>query len=394
MRQKAARDVRNCARHGERPVKIAPCLDFIHVIISLAMWFSGLNRVACSRSQGDRMIGRGLLNRRRFVAACAAVIVGVRSGGAQQSDRVYRIAILTRAGQGAGATETPSSTAWRVWEEELRRLGYVEGGNLVFDRRVAEDNAQHARELADGIVHHRPDAIFAVSQNAVQALKTATATIPIIAIVADPIGFGFADSLARPGGNVTGFTIDAGLEILAKRFALFKEVVPTASKMACLTSRPIWEGRLGGVFQEAARHVGITMIGAPFDAPAGQPEYRRVFSQMLLDGADSYYAAASLENLAQGQLIAQLAVEARLPGVHFYRENVLAGGLMAYGVNIVDIFRRSAEYIDRVLKGADPAELPFQQPTTFELVINAETALALGIAIPDSILMRADVVIE
>jgi putative ABC transport system substrate-binding protein len=312
---------------------------------------------------------------------------------AQPLGKTYRIAIVTRTGTGSDL-EAASHGSWQAWRDELQRLGYVEGQNLMVVRRsVGTDTAQIDMFVRE-VVRLKPDAIFSPAQNLVEALKTATATIPIVAIAADPVGAGLAATLARPGGNVTGFSVDAGVELIGKRFVLLKEAVPTIARLAFLIPCVNWEGRWGGIGQDAARLAGIQIIAALIESPANEMEYRRVFAAMVRDGADSFYAAVALENLTYRRPIAELAAEARLPAIYAFRENVEVGGLMSYGIDLADIFRRAAGYTDRILKGANPAEMPFQQPTNFELVINLTTAKALGLTIPPSILARADEVIE
>ena len=339
-----------------------------------------------------------MISRREIIGALA--FAGGAAAGwpfaarAQQPGKIYRLAVLTRPGQGNDLTDTTGLRYWRAWREELQRLGYVEGKNLVVERREAEGEAQRMHDLVRHIATFKPDAIFAPAQNIAIALKAAATTIPIVMIAVDPVESGVVASLARPGGNITGFSLSAGPELVAKRFALLKEVVPTISRIAVLMLRTFWEGRFGDMNRDAARQVGITAIGAPFDSPADEREFRRVFAAMLRDRPDSLYLTAQPELLVHRRLIAELAAEARLPAISFYREHAEAGGLMAYSVDLDDIFRRAAGYVDRIFKGANPAEMPFEQPTRFELVINLNTAKALGLTVPPSILARADEVIE
>lgn len=334
------------------------------------------------------------MRRRDFISALCGAAAWPVMASAQQSSSRYRVVVLTRPGMGAKLREGLDNRHWLAWREELQRLGYVEGKNLLIERREVGGNRQSIDRQLREVVRLKPEVIFAPAQNLVEALKSATTTIPIVAIVADPVGSGLAQSLARPGGNITGFTIDAGLETIAKRIALLKQVVPTASRMAFLTSRPILESRFGGMFRAAAQQVGIEMIGAPLESPATEQEYRHAFQAMSRDRADSLYVAPSPEHLVHRRLIAQLAAEARLPAIYFYRENVEAGGLMAYSIDIVEIFHHAAMYVDRILKGANIAEMPFQQPTKWKLVINLKTAKALGIIVPPILLARADEVFE
>jgi putative ABC transport system substrate-binding protein len=240
----------------------------------------------------------------------------------------------------------------------------------------------------------RPDAIFAPAQNIVSLLKNAKVLTPIVAIAVNPVGSGLAASLARPGGNITGFTLDAGMATIAKRVELLRKVVPAMSRLAVLILRPYWEGRFGVVFQQVAQQLGITAIGAPFESQTNENDYQQIFADVVRAGGDSLYVTPAPGNLAHRQLIADLAIESRLPSVNFYRENVEAGGLMGYGPDIVDTFRQAAGYLDLIFKGANPAEMPFQQPTKFELTLNLKTAKALELSIPPNLLALATAVIE
>ena len=185
-----------------------------------------------------------------------------------------------------------------------------------------------------------------------------------------------------------------GLGAIAKRIALLKEVAPGMSKVAVLILRPYWEGRFGAIFREVAQQLNVTVIGAPFDSHAGEAEYRQVFAELSDQHPDGLYVTPSLESITQSELIAQLAVDAHMPSIGFYRESVAAGGLMAYGPDIDDVFRRAAGYVDQILKGADPAEMPIQQPVKFDLILNLKTADALGLTVPPTMLALADEILE
>lgn len=335
------------------------------------------------------------MRRREFLVLAGGAAAGwPLAARAQQPGRTYRLAIVNRPGQSTDLAEAAGLRYWRVWRAELQRLGYVEGVNLFVERRETEGGARRIDELARQIAEIKPDAIFAPAQNMAHALKAVGTTIPVVTLAIDPVESGLVDSLARPGGNITGFSLSAGAQIAAKRYALLKEAVPAISKIAVLILREYWEGRFGDVHRDAARQVGITVIGAPFDSAADEREFRRIFAAIAGDGADSLYLTAQAELLVNRRLISDLAVEMMLPAIGVYREYAEAGSLMSYAVSLDDIFRRAAGYIDRILNGANPAEMPFQQPNEFELVINRKTARALSIAIPASILARADEVIE
>ena len=346
------------------------------------------------RKQGgeETMNNRKWLGRRDFVGMAAVVLARPRMVFASENDKIFRLAVLIRPGQESNLKEPGQARYWRTWHDELRRLGYVEGQNLEVRIRLAEPT-RFSETVAD-LSAFRPDAIFAPAQNIVSLLKKAKVLTPIVAIAVNPVGSGLAASLARPGGNITGFTLDAGLETIAKRVELLRNVVPAMSRLAVLILRPYWEGRFGVVFQQVAQQLGITAIGAPFDSQITEKDYQKIFADVVRARGDSLYVTPAPENLAHRQLIADLAIQSRLPSVNFYRENVEAGGLMGYGPDIVDTFRQAAGYLDLIFKGANPAEMPFQQPTKFELTLNLKTAKALELSIPPKLLALADDVIE
>jgi ABC-type uncharacterized transport system substrate-binding protein len=224
--------------------------------------------------------------------------------------------------------------------------------------------------------------------------RSGNKAIPIVTITSDPVALGLATSLARPGGNVTGFTVDTGIEVVGKRLELLKETIPRATRIAFLASQQAWDGMWGQVMRESAERTGVASIAATVGDPIGEPEYRRAFAVMAKERAQALVVTDHAEGFANRELIVELAAQARLPAIYAYDAFVEAGGLMAYAIERADLRRRVAGYIDRILKGASPAELPFQQPTKFELVINLKTAKALGLTISPSLLARADHVIE
>ena len=338
------------------------------------------------------MTGRFRFNRRRFLAA--AVVAAVPSTGlrAQAPAKVYRIAVVVRPGQRGNLSPPGELRYWRAWREEMGRLGYVEGHKIKIDIRTA-DSAE-VGQLAAELARDPPDAIFAPAQSLVSLFKRAAVQIPIVTIVVDPVGSGLASSLARPGGNITGFSLDASIETRKKRIALLKEVSPGMSRVAVLTLRPYWKGRWRAIWQEVASAVGVTAIGAPFESRADEAEMKRVFAGITRAHADGLFVTPAPENFTHRKLIAELALSAGLPNLSLYRENVEAGGLISYGPDIVDIFRRAAGYIDQILRGSNPAEMPFQQPTKFDLAVNLKTAKALGLKVPPTLLALADDVIE
>ena len=335
------------------------------------------------------------MKRRAFIPSVGSTLaMWPYAVSAQPAAKMHRLAIFAGGESTADLNGSSGLRHWREWSQELHRLGYAEGRNLVIYRRSTEGDWRRASEIVREIVNLKPDVIFTPRQDALDAVKSATTTIPIVAIASDPVRLGYAASLARPGGNITGFAFDTGMEIYAKRLELLKEAVPGTSRVAQLALRHYWEGWNGSQVQMAAQRVGIEVIGAPLDAPVNDQTYQRAFATLMRDRADAVAVWPQSENILHGRLIAELAVQARLPTMCVLRENVDAGGLMTYSVDWSDMLRRAAGYIDLILKGADAATLPFQQPTKFELVINLKTAKALGLTIPPSILARADEVIE
>jgi putative ABC transport system substrate-binding protein len=334
------------------------------------------------------------MDRRQFLLTVSGGALGAPlAGEAQDVEKIYRIAIVNPSRPVTDMTEG-GQRYYRVLFSELRRLGYIEGKNLAVERRSGEGRTERYSDLAREVVQLRPDLIYANSAQLVWAFKAATTTIPIVGTTDDPIASGLVASLARPGGNVTGFSVTAGDEILAKNLELLRAAVPRASRVAFLLRRAAWEGRYGQVMRAAAQHAGVTLVGAPLSDPIQEPEYRRAFGTMTRERVQALVVSDHAENIAHHRLIVELAAQGRLPAIYPSRDFADIGGLMVYGFDFADIWLGAAGYIDRILRGANPAELPYQQPTRFELLINMKTAKALGLTIPPSLLARADQVIE
>ena len=283
---------------------------------------------------------------------------------------------------------------YKVFFSELRRLGYVEGKNLVVERRSGEGRTGRYPDLAREVVQLRPDVIYANSTPLVAAFKAATTTIPIVGTTDDPVASGLVASLARPGGNITGFSVVVGDEIFGKYVELLRQAVPGVSRVGFLLRHAAWEGRYGRAMREATQHAGLTLVGAPLNDPIQEPEYRRMFAMLARERVQTLVVSDHAENFAHYRLIVALAAEGRLPAVYPFRNFADAGGLMVYGFDVADVWLGAARYIDQILKGANPGQLPYQRPTKFELVINMKTAKALGLTIPPSLLLRADQVID
>jgi putative ABC transport system substrate-binding protein len=279
----------------------------------------------------------------------------------------------------------------RAFLHTLRSLGYVEGQNLVFERRSAEGKFERFTEIVAELVRLKTDVIVTVSTPLAQAAKQVTTTVPIVVVRSvSPVEAGLVASLGRPGGNITGLTTNTGPEIEGKRLELLKDALPKISRVAYLRMKTDWEGPLGESVKAAAKALNVTLLHAQHTPN----EYADAFAVIARQRPDALLVTDSPPAYAHRHLIVEFTVKNRLPGMYPWREPVEAGGLMSYGVSISDLFRRAAGYVDKILKGAKPADLPIEQPTKFELVINLKTAKALGLTIPQSVLIRADEVIQ
>jgi putative tryptophan/tyrosine transport system substrate-binding protein len=275
--------------------------------------------------------------------------------------------------------------------EGLRELGYVKGHTVIVEERWAAGELARLPALAAELVQLPVDIIVASGASAVRAAMGATRTIPIvIAGAADPVAEGLVASLPHPGGNVTGLAVLAGRDVEGKRLELLHAAIPTATRVAVVLDST---SRLDSTpLREAARALGLTLL---FSAETATPdEFRSGFAAMLTNGADALYAPETPVNARHRHLIIELAAQHRLPAMYASRDFVEAGGLMAYGPSFAAIFRRAAVYVDKILKGAQPADLPVEQPMHFELVINRTTAQALGLALPPTLLFLADEVMH
>jgi putative tryptophan/tyrosine transport system substrate-binding protein len=284
----------------------------------------------------------------------------------------------------------PPQAFVEAFQQGLREFGYVEGKTVIVEYRFSDGTTRLLPELAREIVGRKPDAILASAVPAALAAKNATTTIPIVfAGTVDPVEAGLAASLARPGANVTGMSI-LSVDLLGKRLELLREVVPNLSSVALLwnPTNPTHAARLKHaerLTQELGVRLQMLSINAPQDFDRALADARA--TQALLQFDDPFFTT-------HRDRLTRLAANSRLPAIYGYREMVDAGGLMSYGANLPDLYRRAAAYVDKVLKGAKPQDLPIQQPTRYELVINMKAAKALGLTIPPALLLRADDVIE
>ena len=336
------------------------------------------------------------MRRRDFIAGVMFAAVTGRAQ-AQQTGKVYRIAFAHQTLPVADINQaSKGSLAIPALFEELTRLGYAEGRNLLIERYSGEGRADHYPDLARQIVSRNPDLIIAISSWFVLDLKAATSTIPIVGVFGDPIEFGIVPSLARPGGNITGATVDVGGDQnqRGKRVQLLKEAVPQITKLVFLLSRKSHERFSASNREDALKHHSVSIVGPPLEKPTDEQEYRRVFAALAQEGADGLLVGDESENVTYRKLIAELATKGRLPTIFPDRQFVEAGGLMSYGIDVADLGHRVADLADKILKGEKPGEMPIFQPTQFDLSINLKTAEALGIELPPLLVARADKVIE
>jgi len=307
---------------------------------------------------------------------------------AQQVGKVVRIGVL------ANTPPTTPAVArnWEAFRQGLRERGWVEGQNLVIEYWWAPGQAERFPSLAAELMSLNLDLIVAATTQGAQAAKQATSTIPTVMVyVSDPVGAGLVASLAQPGGNITGPAFVVGQEIVGKHLQLLKEVVPTLSRVAVLLYPDSSSAAYLRATQVAAPVLGVTLHVVEAQRPT---ELEGAFAAMTRERAGAFLVLPHPFTYAHARRIVELAAKSQLPAVYPYREFVEAGGLMAYGTNAPDMFRRAATYVDKILKGAKPADLPVEQPTQFELVVNLKTAKALGLTIPQSVLLRADDLIQ
>jgi putative ABC transport system substrate-binding protein len=333
------------------------------------------------------------MQRREFITiiggAAAAWPLVVR---AQQPDKVYRIAFVSPSRLVSEMNET--NPLFGTLLNELHRLGYVEGKNLVLLRFSAEGDAARYDPIIRDVMNASPDVIITANTPLVLRFKALVHSIPVVAMMGDPIARGVVTSLARPDGNITGISADAGEQVWGKRLEMLLEAVPTATRVGYLCSEPFWDGAQGDVVREAARQSSVTLVAPPLKGVYQEPEYRRVFDALEREHAQMLLVSDSVENLINLHLIVALVERARLPALYPYREFVDIGGLMAYAVDVQDINRRAVDYADMILKGKKPGEIPIYQADKFTTLVNLKTAKALGLAIPPALLARADEVIE
>jgi len=321
----------------------------------------------------------------RVVVLALAVSALPFAAEAQPAQKRVRVGVL--AGGGSGF-----HTGFEPFRQRMRELGYVQGENLALEVRNAEGRAERYAALAAELVGLAPEVIVVQGNVALAALRQATQTIPIVmAMIGDPVGAGFITSLARPGGNITGLSNQAE-GISPKWVELLKEVAPASARLGVLWDpNNVAHAKMWGAIQEAGRAASVSVVARDGRGP---DPIAQAFSAMAAEQIGALIILPDPAFSAKLRHIAELAARHKLPAIYAFRGFPLAGGLISYGPSVADNWRRAAVYVDKIVKGAKPAELPVGQPLEFELVVNLKTARALGLTLPSSILLRADRVIE
>jgi len=344
-------------------------------------------RILLGFSRSDNQ--KSKIKNRKLVGMTACVVTLAMCGvaaQAQQPAKISRIGFLS--------TTSPSNVPTRLeaFRQGLRDLGYVEGKNIVIEYRYAEGNIDRLPALLDELIRLKVDVIVASGPSPTRAAKKATATIPIVMTWDyDPVGNGYVASLARPGGNITGLSILAP-EISGKQLELLKEIVPKLSRVAVLGTSTVPGNAEALKATELAAQAHKVQL--QYLEVRDRKDIETAFQTARKGRADAVLALASRVLLTDRTQVAELAVKSRLPAIYGEREHVEAGGLVTYSVSISDLFRRAATYVDKILKGAKPSDLPVEQPIKFEFVINLKAAKQIGLTIPPNVLARADRVIR
>ena len=331
------------------------------------------------------------MDRRSFITAATGSILASPLAGGAQPPKVARLGYLV-----TGSLESPEIRVRRdAFRMGLREFGYVEGQNLFIEYRGADGKIERLLGFATELTRLKVDLIIAVATPAARAAQQATRVIPIVATaMGDPVRDGLVASLAKPGGNVTGTTF-LGPELVPKRLELLKQALPKVSRVAGLWHPGAFsEGTMTDMLKETATAAGTLGLQLQLVEVRGAYEFERAFGTMIREHAEALLVLPSTMLFAEGKRIVDLTATHRLPAMFNAREFVEFGGLIAYGASLIDLNHRAANYVDRILKGAKPGDLPVEQPTKFELVINLKTAKRLGLTIPNALLLRAHQVIE
>jgi len=327
-----------------------------------------------------------MIKKLSFVILAACILASVHSAQAQQPEKIPRVGFLS------ALSASSMSTRMEAFRNGLHDLGYVEGKNIVIDYRYADGKTERVPALAAELLRLKVDVIVTTGPTTTRPAKEATSTIPIVmGFDSDPVGSGFVASLARPGGNITGLST-LSPEISGKQLELLKEIVPKLSRVAVLGNSTT-PGNAQSL-RETELSSGALRVHVQYIEVRNPKDIDTAFREAGKAHADAVLVLANSATTAHRAEVVEHALKSRLPAIYYTTEFVEDGGLMSYGVSITDLFRRAATYVDKILKGAKPADLPVEQPTKFELFINLKTAKQIGLTIPASVLYQADKVIK
>jgi putative ABC transport system substrate-binding protein len=333
------------------------------------------------------------MDRREALGVLSAALITPLIATGQPAAKLPRVGVLLPGAPGSNPPIQAGSDAFRVFEDQLRALGWIEGGNILIERRYAEEHYERFAELAAELVRLKVDVIVPAGGPAsLSAALNATKTIPIVMVASsrDPIGDGLIKSFARPGGNVTGLA-SGPAEIGSKQLELLKAAVPALSRVGVIWDASVGPFRVSKQLEIAARSLGVELLG--FEVRESG-DFERAIANARKSQAGALIVASTPMFVRHRQEIAELVRKQRMPTIALWRSQAEAGLLMTYGPSLTNAFRSAAIYVDKILKGAKPGDLPVEQPAKYDLVINMKTAKALGLAIPQSLLLRADEVIQ
>jgi putative ABC transport system substrate-binding protein len=339
------------------------------------------------------------MKRRDFISGLGgAALWSTTARGQQTSPVAQPSATKKRLAQVVPTTKVENLKAdpyARVFFDELKRLGYAEGENLIVERFSGEGNFERYTPLTREVVDTKPDVILTAGVPLTQRFKEVTSTIPIVTFTGDPIRFGIVSNIARPGGNITGVSSDAGVELWAKRVEILAEAVPKLVNVLYISIKGSGGNDAGGkATREAAQKLGINLINALVSSPVVEAEYRRIFDSIQRDQINGIMFSSEFEHYPHRFLLVKLVEQIRLPAIYILPEQVEAGGLMSYGIDLKAAIRTQALQVAQILKGVSPGDIPYEQVVRFELVINLKTAKSLGLELPATLLARAERVIE
>ena len=278
--------------------------------------------------------------------------------------------------------------------DELARLGFVEGRNLIVDRYAVGGHMDTYADLARSIAGGRPEAVLTATIPMTSALKAATSTVPLVTIIGDPVAAGLAASLSRPGGNATGITVDAGVELWGKRLSLLTEIKPKAARLAYLSSSLALKQPQAAMVEKTAQALNLSIVRIDLGSTLNEEAYQAAVDRLQKANADLLLVSDEPQHISNAGVLTRIATNAKIPAMYPFRDIVAAGGLMAYYRDLVQALRQAADLVAEILKGANPAEMPFRQPISFKLSINIKAARDIGVVVPPTLLAIADDVIE